>query len=91
MVLKETTRSLFPADLFIQPGDQPPVISQDLTQEMLALYEAPEYSLTRNRCGRSLLESNSSTRRGSTHAWRQLQAGARPLGSVRALREGPFA
>ena len=40
MVLEETTRSLFPADLFIQPGDQPPVISQDLTQEMLALYRS---------------------------------------------------
>jgi len=38
MVFDEVTRSLFPADLFIQPGDQPPVITQDLTQEMLSLY-----------------------------------------------------
>lgn len=38
MVLEESTQSLFPADLFIQPGDQPPVINQDLTQEMLSLY-----------------------------------------------------
>ncbi len=38
MVIEETTNSLFPADLFIQPGDQPPVINEDLTQQMLGLY-----------------------------------------------------
>jgi len=38
MVLDETTNSLFPADLLIQPGDQPPVISEDLSQAMLGLY-----------------------------------------------------
>jgi len=26
MVFEETTQSLFPADLFLQPGDQPPVV-----------------------------------------------------------------
>jgi flavorubredoxin len=40
MVLEETTGSLFPADLFIQPGDQPPVVEEDLTQAMLGLYRA---------------------------------------------------
>jgi hypothetical protein len=29
MVLDETTCSLFPADLFIQPGDQPPIVRED--------------------------------------------------------------
>src|SRR6266540_2354851 len=29
MVVEETTRSLFPSDLFIQPGDQPPVVDED--------------------------------------------------------------
>jgi flavorubredoxin len=38
MVLEETTRSLFPADLFIQPGDQPPIVEEDLSPQMLALY-----------------------------------------------------
>jgi flavorubredoxin len=38
MVLDEATSSLFPADLLIQPGEQPPVIKEDLSAEMLALY-----------------------------------------------------
>jgi flavorubredoxin len=40
MIYEETTASLFPADLFIQPGDQPPVVTEDLTAEMLAMYRA---------------------------------------------------
>jgi flavorubredoxin len=38
MVVEESTRSLFPSDLFIQPGDQPPVVNEDLTTEMCAYY-----------------------------------------------------
>jgi flavorubredoxin len=38
MVFEETTRSLFPSDLFIQPGDQPPVVTEDLGHEMCAFY-----------------------------------------------------
>jgi flavorubredoxin len=38
MVFEETTSSLFPADLFIQPGDQPAVVKEDLTAHMLELY-----------------------------------------------------
>ncbi len=37
MVIDEMTRSLFPSDLFIQPADQPPVVSKDLSQPMLEL------------------------------------------------------
>jgi flavorubredoxin len=40
MVFEEATQSLFPADLFIQPGDQPPIITEDLTPQMLGLYRA---------------------------------------------------
>lgn len=40
MLVDETTRSLFPSDLFIQPADQPPVVSEDLSQAMLELYRA---------------------------------------------------
>ncbi|WP_428938744.1 FprA family A-type flavoprotein [Fontivita pretiosa] len=38
MVFEETTASLFPADLFIQPGDQPHLVREDLGREMCALY-----------------------------------------------------
>ena len=38
MVFEESTRSLFPSDLYIQPGDQPPVVNEDLTAEMCGFY-----------------------------------------------------
>jgi flavorubredoxin len=38
MVFEDSTRSLFPSDLFIQPGDQPPVVNEDLSAEMCAFY-----------------------------------------------------
>jgi flavorubredoxin len=38
MVVEQSTRSLFPSDLFIQPGDQPPVVDEDLGQEMCGYY-----------------------------------------------------
>jgi flavorubredoxin len=38
MVFEEITRSLFPSDLFIQAGDQPPVVRDDLGSEMCAFY-----------------------------------------------------
>jgi flavorubredoxin len=40
MVIEETTRSLFPSDLFIQPADQPPKVTENLTLPMLDLYRA---------------------------------------------------
>ena len=38
MVYEETTGSLFPADLFIQPGEQPTIQREDLGKEMCQLY-----------------------------------------------------
>ena len=38
MHFDETTRSLFPSDLFIQAGDQPPVVTENLGSEMCGLY-----------------------------------------------------
>ena len=38
MAFEETTGSLFPADLFIQPGDQPAVVQEDLGEAMCQLY-----------------------------------------------------
>ena len=38
MVFEETTKSLFPSDLFIQPGENKPVESNDLSESMIGLY-----------------------------------------------------
>src|SRR5260370_31452217 len=38
MVFDDTTKSLFPADLFMQAGDQPPIVTENLGSEMCALY-----------------------------------------------------
>lgn len=38
MAAEEATHSLFPSDLFMQPGDQPPVVTEDLSAEMIAGY-----------------------------------------------------
>ena len=38
MVFEETTKSLFPSDLFIQPGDNKPITSDDLSKDMINLY-----------------------------------------------------
>src|SRR3954454_7747467 len=40
MVVEESTNSLFPSDLFIQPGDQPPVVSENLSAGMLEGYRS---------------------------------------------------
>jgi flavorubredoxin len=40
MVVEESTRSVFPADLYLQPGDQPPVVADNLSAEMLQVYRA---------------------------------------------------
>jgi len=38
MVFEESTQSLFPADLYLQPGDQPPIVTENLSQAMLEVY-----------------------------------------------------
>ncbi len=38
MLFDETTKSVFPSDLFIQPGDQPPVVTEDLGSMMCEYY-----------------------------------------------------
>src|SRR5260370_11447818 len=40
MVFDETTKSLFPADLFMQSGAQPPIVSENLGAEMCGLYRS---------------------------------------------------
>jgi len=38
MVFDESTGSLFPSDLFLQPGDQPPVVTENLGDVMCEVY-----------------------------------------------------
>ncbi|MDF2738220.1 MAG: fprA [Nitrososphaeraceae archaeon] len=38
MIFEENTKSLFTSDLFIQPGKNKPVISEDLSESMIDLY-----------------------------------------------------
>jgi flavorubredoxin len=40
MVHEETTNSLFPSDLFLQPGEQPALTAENLAQEMLTAYRS---------------------------------------------------
>jgi flavorubredoxin len=40
MVVEESTESLFPSDLFLQPGDQPPVVTENLGDAMCEVYRA---------------------------------------------------
>jgi flavorubredoxin len=38
MLFDESTKSVFPSDLFIQPGDQPPIVSENLGSVMCEYY-----------------------------------------------------
>ncbi len=38
MVFEESTGSLFPSDLYLQPGDQPPVVNENLSDAMIEVY-----------------------------------------------------
>jgi flavorubredoxin len=38
MIFEESTKSLFPSDLYLQPGDQPPVTSENLSAAMIDVY-----------------------------------------------------
>ncbi len=38
MIFEESTKSLFPSDLFLQPGQNKPVISDDLSENMIDVY-----------------------------------------------------
>ncbi len=40
MVVEETTGSVFPSDLYLQPGEQPAVTRENLAEEMLGAYRS---------------------------------------------------
>jgi flavorubredoxin len=41
MIFEATSKSLFTSDLFIQPGVNEPVVSNDLSDQMISLYRVP--------------------------------------------------
>jgi flavorubredoxin len=91
MVFEESTKSLFPSDLYIQPGDQPPVVNEDLTAEMCGFYReigifAHEEPVRRTIDRLERLEPE----------WVHAMHGGTLTGEIlprytRALREQPFA
>ena len=91
MVFEESQGVLFPADLFIQPGDQPPTTTEDLAQEMLGVYR-----------GVGIMPSEDAVRRVLDGLDRMPIRHVNPMHGacipapalapyVRALREEPFA
>jgi flavorubredoxin len=40
MLVEESTGSLFPSDLYLQPGDQPPVVTENLSEAMIEMYRS---------------------------------------------------
>ncbi|MDP9288425.1 MAG: hypothetical protein M3P08_09520 [Thermoproteota archaeon] len=40
MIFEDITKSLFPSDLFAQPGVNKPVVSDDLSDTMISLYRS---------------------------------------------------
>ena len=42
MIFEETTKSLFPSDLFIQPGKNRPIVSSDLSDKTVGIFGSEE-------------------------------------------------
>ena len=40
MIFEENTKSLFTSDLFIQPGNNKPIISEDISESLINLYRS---------------------------------------------------
>lgn len=91
VVLEETEGALFPADLFIQPGEQPPVSRENNAGAMIQLYRAT-----------GIMPSEAAVHRVLDHMERLPIRQVNPMHGacipaealapyVRALREEPFA
>ncbi len=91
MVFEETEGVLFPADLFIQPGDQPPTSREDLSNEMIQVYRAVGIMPSENAVHRVLDKLDTMPVR-HVNAMHGASIPVEALGPyVRALREQPFA
>ena len=91
MLFDEVTKSLFPADLFMQSGDQPPIVTENLGSEMCALYRYLGIFAHENPV-RDVLDAIDRLQPEWVHAMHggTLTAQALPH-YTRALREQPFA
>lgn len=91
MVFEETEGVLFPADLFIQPGDQPPTSPEDLSGSMIQLYRMVGI-MPSEEAVRRLLDrlDRLPIRHVNPMHGASIPAAALPP-YVRALREQPFA
>jgi hypothetical protein len=91
MLFDETTQSLFPSDLFIQPGEQPPVVTEDLGLEMCVFYRAMGIFAHENRV-RDVVSRIEQLNPSWIHG---MHGGSLPRETipsfVHALREEPFA
>jgi flavorubredoxin len=90
MVFEETTQSLFPSDLFLQPGDQPPVVREDLADGMLEVYRRIGIFAHEDPV-RRVVDRIDALDPAWTHAMHGGSLPRETLGSyVDALREEPF-
>jgi flavorubredoxin len=91
MVFEETEGVLFPADLFIQPGEQPPTSTEDLSGAMIQLYRMVGIMPSEDAVRRLLdrLDRLPIRHVNPMHG-ASIPAAALPP-YVRALREQPFA
>jgi hypothetical protein len=91
MLYEETTDSLFPSDLFIQPGDQPPVVTENLSAEMVGFYRSAGI-FAHEQPVRELLDRLDTLAPQWVHAMHggTLTAEALPA-YIGALRDHPFA
>jgi len=91
MFVEEATNSLFPSDLFLQTGDQPAVVREDLSEDMCAFYRYSGIFASETPV-RALLDRLDVIRPAWAHAMHGGSLEADTLAAfTRALREQPFA
>jgi flavorubredoxin len=91
MAFEQSTRSLFPADLFLQPGEQPPVVRENLGKEMCRLYRDVGIFAAE----KPVLQAVDRIERLEPHWVHPMHGGSLPKevaqGYIQALRSEPFA
>ncbi|HEV2980227.1 MAG TPA: FprA family A-type flavoprotein [Solirubrobacteraceae bacterium] len=91
MLFDETSKSVFPSDLFIQPGDQPPIVSENLGSMMCDYYRQIGI-FAHEQPVRDVVERIEALEPSWIHG---MHGGSLERGTIdyftRALREEPFA
>ena len=92
MVVEEATNSLFPSDLFLQPGDQPPVVTENLSAAMCEVYRGVGIFAHETPVRRRVRPHRARSRRtGSTRCTAARSPATRCPPTSTALREHEFA